>query len=144
MFYLLQNEMSVSTHDFQLFSKHCQTQYSLSRVENHAEEIKNYYDGNEMSDRCWVTFCTRWIIMLTFETDLENPIIHVYLMLPFHHHNFYYFFQYDFHHVSIHSYLWCVEHHLLKLKFYYEANTLIWQLLNNILEKVNKWPCNNF
>ena len=28
-------------------------------VENHAEEAKNYCDGNEISDRCRITFCTR-------------------------------------------------------------------------------------
>ena len=31
-------------------TKNCQTQSSLSRDENHAEEIKNYYDGSEILD----------------------------------------------------------------------------------------------
>ena len=39
-------------------------------VENHADEIKNYYDGNEISDWCALTPCTRWIIMFTFESEL--------------------------------------------------------------------------
>ena len=29
-----------------------------SSVENHAEEIKNYYDGNEISEWCDITSCT--------------------------------------------------------------------------------------
>ena len=48
MIYLLQNEISVSTHDFQHITKNCQAQSSLSRVENHAEEIEHYDDGNEL------------------------------------------------------------------------------------------------
>ena len=59
MVYLFQNEIAVSTHDFQHVTKNCQTQSSLSRVENHAVEIKNYVDGYEMSDRCGTTFCMR-------------------------------------------------------------------------------------
>ena len=55
MVYLLQNKISVSTQDIQHISKNCQTQSSLSRVENHVEEIKHYCDGNEMSD-CFDTF----------------------------------------------------------------------------------------
>ena len=47
---MLQNEISVSTHDFQLITKNYQTQFWLSRFENHPEEIYNYNDGNEMSD----------------------------------------------------------------------------------------------
>ena len=74
MVYLLQNEISVSTNDFQLILKNCQTQSSLSGVENRAVKIKNYFDGNEMSDRCGTTFCMRRITMFTFETDLENPV----------------------------------------------------------------------
>ena len=50
MMYLLQNEISVFAHDFQHITKNCQTQSSLRRVENHTEEIKNYFYGNEMSD----------------------------------------------------------------------------------------------
>ena len=50
MVYLFQNEISVFIHDFQLITKNCQTQSSLMRVENHADEIENYFDGNEMSD----------------------------------------------------------------------------------------------
>ena len=73
MVYLLQNEISLSTHDFQHITKNCQTQSSLSRVENHVEEIKNYCDGNEMSDWCGLTSCTRWITMFTLKSDLENP-----------------------------------------------------------------------
>ena len=46
IFYLLQNEIS----DFQHKTKNCHTQSSLIRVENHADEIQNYVDGNEMSD----------------------------------------------------------------------------------------------
>ena len=46
MIYLFQNEISVSTHDFQHITKNGQTQYSLSHVENHTEEIKNYDGGN--------------------------------------------------------------------------------------------------
>ena len=75
MVYLLQNEISVSTHDSQHTTKSCKTQSSLKRVENHAVDFKNYYDGNEMSDRCGTTFCTRWITMFTFETNLENPVM---------------------------------------------------------------------
>ena len=45
---LRQNEISISTHDFQHITKNCQTQSSLSHVENHAEEIKHYDDGNEL------------------------------------------------------------------------------------------------
>ena len=37
-------------HDFQHMTKNCQTHSSFSRVENHAVEIKNYCDENEMSD----------------------------------------------------------------------------------------------
>ena len=59
MVYLLRNEISVSTHDFQHITKNCQTQYSLGRVENNAEEIKNYSDGIKMSDWCGFTSCTR-------------------------------------------------------------------------------------
>ena len=43
-------------------------------VENHAEEVKNYDDGNEISDWCRLTSCTRWITTLTFATDLQNPV----------------------------------------------------------------------
>ena len=50
-------------------TNNCQTQSSLWRVENHADEIKNYFDGNEMSDWCGLT-------MFTFESDLENPLFH--------------------------------------------------------------------
>ena len=70
--YLYQNEFSVSTHDFQ--QRTVKLNPAGSRVENHAVEIKNYYDGNEMSYRCGTTFCTRWITMFTFETDLVNPV----------------------------------------------------------------------
>ena len=66
--YLLHNELSIFTLDFQHITKNCQTQSSLIRVDNHAVEIKNYYDGYEMSDRCGTT-------MFTFETDVENPVI---------------------------------------------------------------------
>ena len=59
MVYLFQHEISVSTHDFQHITKNCQTQTSLGGVENHAVEIKHYFDGNEMSDRCGTTFCMR-------------------------------------------------------------------------------------
>ena len=45
---------------FQHITKNCQTQSSLRRVENHAVDFKNYYDGNEMSDRCGTTFCVRY------------------------------------------------------------------------------------
>ena len=58
-FCLFQNEISVSTQDFQHITKNCQAQSSLSCVENHAVEIKNHCDGNEMSDRCETTFCMR-------------------------------------------------------------------------------------
>ena len=33
---------------FKQITKNCQTQSSMIRVENHAAEIKNYVDGNEM------------------------------------------------------------------------------------------------
>ena len=72
---LFQNEISVSTNDFQHITKNCQTQSSLSGVENHAVEIKNYFDRNEMSDRCGTTFGMWWLTMFTFEIDLENPVI---------------------------------------------------------------------
>ena len=49
---MLQNEISDSTHDFQhLASKNYQTQSGLSCVESHAEEIKTYCDGNEISEK---------------------------------------------------------------------------------------------
>ena len=54
------------------------TQSSLRSVENHAEEFKNYDDGNEISDRCGFTFCmndVRWITTFTFETDLKTPVM---------------------------------------------------------------------
>ena len=57
--YLSLNEISVSTHDFQHIANNCQTQSNLRHVENHAEEIKNYDDGNEISDWCGLTTCTR-------------------------------------------------------------------------------------
>ena len=57
--YLLQYESSVSTHDFQHKTKNCQTQCSLSRVENHEEVTKNHFDENEMSDLCGMTLCAR-------------------------------------------------------------------------------------
>ena len=47
------NENSVFTHDFQHITKNCQTQSSLSSVENHAEEFKNYYDGNGNVRSMW-------------------------------------------------------------------------------------------
>ena len=59
MVHLFQNKISISTHDFQHITKNCQFQSSLRRVENHAVEIENYYDGNEMSDRCETIFCMR-------------------------------------------------------------------------------------
>ena len=61
MVYLFQNEISVSTHDFQHIelSRTVKLNPAESRVENHAVEIKNYYDGNEMSYRRGTTFCTR-------------------------------------------------------------------------------------
>ena len=59
MVYLFQNEISVFTHDFKHITKNWQTQSSLSRVENHTEEKKNYDEGTEMSDRCGTTFCMR-------------------------------------------------------------------------------------
>ena len=59
MVYLFQHEISVSTNDFQRLTKNCQTQSSLSRDENQAVEIRNYYDENEMSDRCGTTLCMR-------------------------------------------------------------------------------------
>ena len=74
MVYLLQNEISVSILDFQHKTKNWPTQSSFSRVENHDVEIKNYCDGNEMSDLCGTTFCMRWITIITFETDFENPV----------------------------------------------------------------------
>ena len=43
-------------------------------VENHAEEIKIYYDGNETSDRCGITFCSWRLTIITFETDLNNSV----------------------------------------------------------------------
>ena len=43
---------------FQNTTKNCQTQSSLSRVKNLDEEIKNYYDGDEISH--WLM----WIIIL--------------------------------------------------------------------------------
>ena len=70
MVYLFQNEILVSTHDFQHITKSCQTQSSLTRVENHTVDFKNYNDGDEMSNRCGTTFCMRRITMFTFETDL--------------------------------------------------------------------------
>ena len=48
--YLFQNKILVATHDLQHITKKCQNQSSLSRVENHAIEIKSYYNGYEMSD----------------------------------------------------------------------------------------------
>ena len=74
MMHLLHNDISVFTHDFKHITKNCQTQSSLSRVENHGEEIKNYYDGNEISDWCGSTSCTQCITTITFEADLENPV----------------------------------------------------------------------
>ena len=46
MVYLYQNDISVLTHGFQYITNISQTQSNLRCVENHAEEIKNYYDGN--------------------------------------------------------------------------------------------------
>ena len=73
MVYFFQNEISVSTHYFQHITKSCQSQYNLSHVENHAQEIINYNDGNEILDWCGLTIScyTRWITMFTFETELE-------------------------------------------------------------------------
>ena len=50
MVYLFQNEISILTHDFLHITK------NLRCVENHAVVIKNYCDGNKMSDRCGTTF----------------------------------------------------------------------------------------
>ena len=74
MIYLLQNEVLVLTHDFEHIKKNCQTQSSLRCVENHADEIKNYFDENEMSDWCGLTSYTRWVTMFTFERVLDNPV----------------------------------------------------------------------
>ena len=82
----LSNLDSVSTHDFQHITKNCQTQSSFSHVENHAEIIKNYYNGNEMSDLCGITFCTRWITMFTFESDLECNLQGFWVVFEFAHH----------------------------------------------------------
>ena len=49
MVYLFQNEISVQ-HMILNTSKNCQTQSTLSGVEINVEEIKNYYDGNEILD----------------------------------------------------------------------------------------------
>ena len=58
---LLQNQISVSTYDFQHIKKNCKIQSSLSRVENYAGEIKNYCDGN--------------VYILN---DLDNPVSRIY------------------------------------------------------------------
>ena len=50
MVYLLHTKISFVTHDFQHTTKNCETQFSSKRVENHAEEVKNYDDLNEISD----------------------------------------------------------------------------------------------
>ena len=48
---------------------------SVQSVENNAEEIKKYYDANEISDRCRITFFTmRRMTMFTFETEMETPV----------------------------------------------------------------------
>ena len=79
---LFQNEISVSIHDFQHTTKNCQTQSSLSRVENHTVEIKNYFNGYEMSDPCGTAFCMRRITMFTFETDLQKMILLYHISRP--------------------------------------------------------------
>ena len=43
-FFLRHNNISVLRRDFQQITNNCQTQSSLRRVENHADEIKNYDD----------------------------------------------------------------------------------------------------
>ena len=50
MMHLLHNEISVFTHDFQHITKNYQTQSSKRGVEKHAEENRNYDDGNGISD----------------------------------------------------------------------------------------------
>ena len=75
--YWLQKEISLLTYDFQHITKNCQTQSSLSCVEIHAEEIKNYDDENEISDRYRLTCCTRRITTFTFDTDLDNPVSYI-------------------------------------------------------------------
>ena len=57
MVYLIHNKYSILTHDFQQITKNCQTQFSLSHVENHAEEFTNDCVGNKMSDWCVLTSC---------------------------------------------------------------------------------------
>ena len=53
MVYLLQNEISVSTHDFQHIIKNCETQSSLSRV----GENKSYCDqGVFIKEGCRMYF----------------------------------------------------------------------------------------
>ena len=53
--YLHHNKVSVLPHDCQQTTKNCQTQSSLKRVENHVEELINYYDANTTFDSCWKT-----------------------------------------------------------------------------------------
>ena len=75
-FFFLCGDFISVTHDFQhTTTMNCQTQSSLSRVENHAEEIKNYYDGNEVSEARGLRSCTRRITTFTFETNLEIHVI---------------------------------------------------------------------
>ena len=58
---MFQPDLNLKTNEaiYQHITKNCRTQSSLSRVENHSVETKNYFDGNEMSDRCGTTFCMR-------------------------------------------------------------------------------------
>ena len=46
----------------------------VESVENHADEVTNYYDENEMLDRRGKTFCTWRLTIIIFETDLENLV----------------------------------------------------------------------
>ena len=81
MVHLFHNKISVFIHNFQHITNNFKTQSSLRRVENRAEKIKHYDDGNEMSDWSKLTSYTRWKTMLTFESDLENPVLCIFIIL---------------------------------------------------------------
>ena len=42
--YSHENKVSVPTNDFQQITKNCQTESNMKRVENHIENLKNYYN----------------------------------------------------------------------------------------------------
>ena len=53
-------QILVFTYDFQYITRNCQTQSSLRRVEDHADEIKNYIDDFDFDfDYFGLTWCKR-------------------------------------------------------------------------------------